>query len=346
MTITIKDVAKLANVAPSTVSRVIADHAKISQSTKERVREAMKELGYHPNFIARSLANQSTQVIGLVLPASTDIYFQNPFFSTVLRGLGEAAHEKCYSIQMNTGKTDEENLQAVVEMVQGRRVDGIILLYSKIDDPIICYLKERNFPFVIIGKPYDGGEEITHVDNNNFRAAKEATEYLLGKGHQRIGFIGGDPQYVVTLDRKLGYRKALEEAGVDYSTDMEVESEFLEMGGKQAVAALLQLVEPPTALIVTDDLVAMGVLNVLKERHISVPEEMSIVSFNNVLFAELANPPLTSVDIGIYDLGYQAAKSLIQHIENPKEPKKRIILPFRLVERESCMVCSAEPTMI
>lgn len=338
MAITIKDVARLSNVAPSTVSRVIANSPRISEKTKIKVKAAMEELGYHPNFIARSLANQSTRVLGLVLPNSTDVFFQNPFFPNVLRGLSDGANERQYALQISTGKTDDEIYEGVVQMVQGGRVDGVILLYSRVEDKVLNYLRERNFPFVIIGKPFKDVEQITYVDNDNYKASKEATNYLLSLGHKQIGFIGGDLNFVVTIERLLGFEKALQGANIHMEDDYIIHSEFLREGGQKAIGKLMNLQDPPTALVVADDLMALGVLNTLSEMKISVPEDISILSFNNVLFSELSRPPLTSVDINIFDLGYQAAKSLIQLLENTNEPVKRIIVPHQLVIRMSCSV--------
>jgi len=336
MTVTIKDVARRANVAPSTVSRVIADSPRISEKTKKKVREAMKELGYHPNFIARSLANKSTQVIGLVMPSSTDKVFQNPFFPEVIRGISKAAHEKKYALQMSTGESEDEIYNGVVEMLQGRRVDGVVLLYSRVNDKIIKYLQQNRFPFVIIGKPHKKTEEITHVDNDNYRAAKEATEHLIELGHERIAFVGGNLNYMVTIDRLRGYEEALSQVGLAQRKEYIIHEEFLKEGGQEAMKELLSLSEPPTALVVADDLMALGVLNTLDEMDLNVPDDISIVSFNNVLLSEFSRPPLTSVDINIFQLGYEAAKSLIQKVENPNEPVKRIIIPYQLVKRCSC----------
>lgn len=346
MAVTIKDVAKLAKVAPSTVSRVIANNPRISEKTKKKVREAMDELGYHPNFIARSLASQSTQAIGLVMPSSTDVVFQNPFFPTVLRGLSEGAHEKHYALYMTTGKTDNEILDGVTQMVQGGRVDGVVLLYSKIEDKVLMYLQERGIPFVVIGKPFKHVEEITHVDNDNFRATKEVTEYLIQLGHDHIAFVGGNLNLVVTVERLLGYEKALREAGIPLNDDYIVHEEFLREGGQEAVRELISLKVPPTALVVADDLMALGVLNTLDELGIKVPEDISIISFNNVLVSEMSRPPLTSVDINIFDLGFEAARSLIQKIENPKEPIKRIIIPHQIVKRFSCSYPNEERVLL
>ena len=339
MAVTIKDVAKLADVAPSTVSRVIANNPRISDKTKKRVREAMEQLGYHPNFIARSLANQSTKVIGLVLPPSSGAFFQNPFFAEVMHGLSDGVHEKHYALQMTTGTTEEELFDGVVQMVQGGRVDGIILLYSRVNDEILSYLRTRHFPFVMIGKPFEHVEKITHVDNDNFLAAKEATEYLIGLGHKHIGFIGGSPSLTVTLDRLQGYKNALSEEDLPLLEDYIIHSEyFLREGGQQAVNKLFSASVSPTALIVTDDLMALGVVNTLTEMAIDIPNQVSIISFNNALFAEMSRPPLTSININIVELGYQAARSLIQILENENEPVKRIIIPHQRVVRNSCAI--------
>lgn len=336
MSVTIKDVAKLANVAPSTVSRVIADSPRISEQTKQKVRDAMEELGYYPNFIARSLASRSTHVLGLVMPGSADVVFQNPFFSNVLQGLSESAHEKKYALQMTTGKKESEIYNSVVEMVQGRRVDGIILLNSHINDKIMKYLLSTDFPFVVIGKPYENLDQITHVDNDNILAAREATEYLLKLNHKKIAFIGGSLNLVVTIDRLLGYDIALRQAGITLNSQYVIHEEFLQEGGREAISELLKLSEPPTALVVADDLMALGVLKKLDEYGVLVPNDLSIVSFNNVLFTEMSKPPMTSVDINIFDLGYEAAKNLICKIENQDEPIRRIIIPHQIVERSSC----------
>jgi DNA-binding LacI/PurR family transcriptional regulator len=336
MAVTIKDVAKLAAVAPSTVSRVIADNSRISEATKQKVKKAMKELGYHPNLNARSLASQSTQTMGLVMPSSGDVVFQNPFFPTVLQGINECAHEKKYALHMTTGKSDDEILAAVVNMVQGKRVDGVILLNSRVDDKVIMYLMERNFPFVVIGKPAEHADEITHVDNDNVRVMRDATEHLIQLGHHQIAFIGGSLDLMVTIDRLSGYQHALKNAGIPLKKEYIIHEEFLREGGQEAVSELMALEQRPTSLVVVDDFMALGVLGTLDELGIKVPEEISIVSCNNVLLAELAKPPLTSMDINIFDLGYQASKSLIEMIENSSEPTKRIIISHQLVERMSC----------
>lgn len=334
MSVTIKDVAQLANVAPSTVSRVIANNPRISEKTKVRVREAMKELGYHPNFIARSLANQSTQILGLVLPSSSDTFVTTPIFSPILLGLSEAAREKNYSLLMNTGKTDEEVFEGVVEMVQGGMVDGIILAYSEMNDRLITYLQSREFPFVLIGQP-DELEEVTYVDNDHFLAAKEATEYLLDLGHEHIAFIGGHLKVAMTHERLLGYEAALKDYDIVPNSHYQLYDDIVREGAHEVVKRLLSLPILPTALVISDDLISLGIVNSLNANGISVPEQMSIISFNDTN-AELSFPALTSVHLNIFDLGYQAVRCLTKKLMSPEDIIKGSVISHRIVERDSC----------
>ncbi|BAB06642.1 LacI family DNA-binding transcriptional regulator [Halalkalibacterium halodurans] len=338
MAVTIKDVAKLAKVAPSTVSRVIANNPRISQRTKERVREAMEQLGYYPNYNARSLVNQSTKTLGIIIPSSARIAFQNPFFPEVIRGITTKAYVEKYGLYLSTGQTEEELLAEVKEMVQSRRVDGILLLYAKQDDKVMPYLIEENFPFVLVGRPYDDQlkELVSFVNNDNVKAAKMVTEYILLLGHRKIGFIGGNLEYTVTIDHKEGYRRALANAGIPFREEYVVYYDEVEEGGQEAVIELMSLEEPPTALIVADDLMALGVLRMLDEMDVSVPEEMSIISFNNAMISELSSPPLTTVDIHIFDLGFQATECLIEKMKDPERPPAQIIIPHKLIKRQTC----------
>jgi DNA-binding LacI/PurR family transcriptional regulator len=335
MAVTIKDVAKLANVAPSTVSRVIANNPRISEQTKIKVREAMKYLGYHPNVIARSLANRSSHSIGIIMPSSAEKALLNPFFPEVIRGISTKSYEKKFALYLSTGITEQEIHEETIGMVQGRRVDGIILLYSRVDDKLMTYLLEQNFPFTVIGKPYKNADKISHIDNDNYKAAMDLTQYLIQQGHKRIAFIGGSLNLVVTTDRLLGYEKALCLSNLPLIKDYVVHEEFLKEGGRDAVSSLLSLKERPTALVVADDIMALGVLSVLSEKGIDVPGDISVVSFNNVMIAELLNPSLTSVDINIFRLGYEAANCLLEIIENHTKPKERIIIPHKIIKRQS-----------
>ncbi|AUJ23337.1 MULTISPECIES: LacI family DNA-binding transcriptional regulator [Virgibacillus] len=333
--VTIKDVAKATGVSPSTVSRVIADNPRISLDTKKKVRKAMKELGYHPNVNARNLVAKSTKTIGVVMPSSADKSLQNPFFPEVLRGIGTVTHDMQYSMMLSSGGTEEEMFAEVERMVYGSYVDGIILLYSRMNDRITNFLREKEFPFVIVGKPYDYVSEITHVDNDNYKAGKEITNYLIDQGHEHIAFIGGSRDLIVTMDRENGYKAALNEAELPVCEAYRIHSEFLQSGGREAIEKLLQLEYSPTGIVVSDDLMSLGVLSALEELGYDVPTDISLVSFNNVYLSELTSPALTTVDIQIYQLGVQSAKALIEKTQSDFVPEKRIIIPHEIVYRDS-----------
>ncbi|RCW77179.1 LacI family DNA-binding transcriptional regulator [Saliterribacillus persicus] len=335
MAVTIKDVAKIAGVAPSTVSRVIADNPRISMDTKKRVRKAMKDLGYHPNVNARNLAVRSSQAIGVIMPSSADKALQNPFFPEILRGIGACAHETEYSLYVSTGGNDQEVYEEVQRMVHGNRVDGIILLYSRVADPVQQFLIDAKFPFVIVGKPKEQESEITYVDNDNVKASKELTNHLIALGHEHIAFIGGSSELTVTTDRLQGYKTAIEAAKLPAPQDYVIHAEFLTSGGRDAVEHLFALEAPPTGLVIADDLMSLGVINTLEEIGLECPEDVSIASFNNLYLSEITTPPLTTVDIQIYMLGMHATRCLIEKAKDKDEPAKRIIVPYEIKYRQS-----------
>jgi DNA-binding LacI/PurR family transcriptional regulator len=332
MAVTIKDIAKRANVATSTVSRVIQDSPKISEATKARVRREMKALGYEPNHSAQSLANRMTQSLGIIMPEADVAIFQNPFFLESIRGISDLTNEKNYTMALVTGKTDEELLSRVKTMRRANRVDGFIVLYSKPDDPIVDFFHNEKIPYTVIGKPQQYVSETTHVDNDNYQAGKDVVCYLMELGHKHIAYVGANLEQTVHKERVRGYRQALEEAGMTVNPHYIYGSGFTD----DDISELFRLQPPPTAIVVGDDMIAMSLQRALHRIGIRMPETCSLISFNNLILADMMNPPLTSVDIDIFKLGYQAAKSLIEKIQDPEEVTKHIIIPHRIVERASC----------
>ncbi|MDN7242904.1 LacI family DNA-binding transcriptional regulator [Planococcus sp. N028] len=336
MAITIKDVAKQAEVSPATVSRVIADNPRISAKTKQKVRETMKSLGYYPNFQARNLVAQKTRTIGIIMANSTTLAFQNPFFPEVLRGISVSAHNSQYGLYLSTGATEEEIFEEVVAMDQGKRVDGIILLYSRVGDRIMDYLFQSGLPFSVVGRPHTNADAISYVDNDNIGIAKQVMAHLFGLGHQRIAFIAGGKDFVVTLDRLKGFEEALAEHAIPHQAEYVVNQEGMQQDGKGAIRQLFELPEPPTAIVTHDDLVAYEVIGYLEDLQINVPEDVSIIGFNNHALSKHLKPPLSSVDICIYELGVEAANLLLEKINDEKAVPRQITVSSRLIERGSC----------
>lgn len=336
MAVTIKDVAKKAGVSPSTVSRVLSNHPRISAETSRKVKEIMEQLGYHPNIMAKSLVSKTTNSICIMLPKSAEELFSNYFFMELIRGIVTQASRLGYDVLISTGANEKEELEGVSRLLNGRRVDGVILLYSRTDDPVIDFLHENAHPFVLIGRS-DQFSDILSVDNDNVQASYDATKHLISMGHERIGFVSGPPDLVVSKDRLKGYMNALADAGLESRAEWIVEGEFLQESGYRAMSFFMNLPNRPTAIVLIDDVVAFGILRGLHELKYKVPEDLCLVSFNNIPLSELSNPPLSSMDIGIYNLGYTASQVLIQSIQNSNEPlyQSRHIIPHRLMIRES-----------
>ncbi|WIM38041.1 LacI family DNA-binding transcriptional regulator [Paenibacillus sp. PK4536] len=338
MSVTIKDVAKRAGVSPSTVSRVLSNHPRISHATSEKVREIMEEMGYHPNMMAKSLVSKTTKSLGVILPKPAEELFLNTFFMELIRGIVTQANRSGYDVVLTSGASEKEEVDAVSRLVFGGRIDGAILLYSRQNDPVVDFLSDKEFPTVLIGRS-EQHANVLSVDTNNIEAAADATRHLIQLGHRRIGFVSGPSELVVSLDRMSGYRQALQEVGLPLRDDWIVEGEFLQESGYRAMSFFMNLPERPTALVVVDDIVSFGILRGLHELGYKVPDDISIVSFNNIALAELSTPPLSSIDIGIYHLGYTASQALIQAIRGDDHAllSQRHIVPHRLIVRESSM---------
>ena len=336
MAVTIKDVAALAGVSPSTVSRTCKNNPSISEETKERVRKAMAELGYEPNFQASNLASQNSRTIGIILPASAKEVYENSFYLEAIQGISHYCHGRQYMTTIVTGQDEAEILDAVRSMSRSGKVDGFIILYSKKDDPVIDYLFNEGLLYILIGKATQYTNQTIYIDNDNLLAGREAAEYLYQLGHRRIAYLGSDSSLMFSADRKAGYQLALASHQLPVRPEYCVEVKNVSENNEEAIRGLLMQKDRPTAILVSDDILAVSLERVCLENHLAIPEDLSIISFNNSLFARLTSPQLTSIDIGAGQLGSEAASQIINHIENPNLLATKIIVPHHLIERDSC----------
>ena len=336
MAVTIKDVAALAGVSPSTVSRTCKNNPSISEETKERVRKAMAELGYEPNFQASNLASQNSRTIGIILPASAKEVYENSFYLEAIQGISHYCNGRQYMTTIVTGQDEAEILDAVRSMSRSGKVDGFIILYSKKDDPVIDYLFNEGLLYILIGKATQYTNQTIYIDNDNLLAGREAAEYLYQLGHRRIAYLGSDSSLMFSADRKAGYQLALASHQLPVRPEYCVEVKNVSENNEEAIRGLLMQKDCPTAILVSDDILAVSLERVCLENHLAIPEDLSIISFNNSLFARLTSPQLTSIDIGAGQLGSEAASQIINHIENPNLLATKIIVPHHLIERDSC----------
>lgn len=336
MAVTIKDVAALAGVSPSTVSRTCKNNPSISEETKERVRKAMAKLGYEPNFQASNLASQNSRTIGIILPASAKEVYENSFYLEAIQGISHYCNGRQYMTTIVTGQDEAEILDAVCSMSRSGKVDGFIILYSKKDDPVIDYLFNEGLLYILIGKATQYTNQTIYIDNDNLLAGREAAEYLYQLGHRRIAYLGSDSSLMFSADRKAGYQLALASHQLPVRPEYCVEVKNVSQNNEEAIRGLLMQKDRPTAILVSDDILAVSLERVCLENHLAIPEDLSIISFNNSLFARLTSPQLTSIDIGAGQLGSEAASQIINHIENPNLLATKIIVPHHLIERDSC----------
>lgn len=336
MAVTIKDVAALAGVSPSTVSRTCKNNPSISEETKERVRKAMAELGYEPNFQASNLASQNSRTIGIILPASAKEVYENSFYLEAIQGISHYCNGRQYMTTIVTGQDEAEILDAVRSMSRSGKVDGFIILYSKKDDPVIDYLFNEGLLYILIGKATQYTNQTIYIDNDNLLAGREAAEYLYQLGHRRIAYLGSDSSLMFSADRKAGYQLALASHQLPVRPEYCVEVKNVSENNEETIRGLLMQKDRPTAILVSDDILAVSLERVCLENHLAIPEDLSIISFNNSLFARLTSPQLTSIDIGAGQLGSEAASQIINHIENPNLLATKIIVPHHLIERDSC----------
>lgn len=333
MSVTIKDVAKEVGVAPSTVSRTLKDHPSISKETKERVRKAMDKLGYVPNVSAQNLANKYVNTIGVILPVtSSKERSNNPFYLEMLMAMNEEASKQKVTIAIASGDSDDALLDNVQLMYRQKRVDGFILMYSKEEDQVLEYLVSNQVPFTIIGQPYKYNNESNCVDNDNQLLGQTAAQHLIDKGHERILFLTNNQQENFSKDRFFGYQKCMEEhqlisykefsliTPVDYAEFDEVVREI-----------------QPTACIAIDDIFALRVIQMLNLLGLKVPDDVSVISFNNSIFTTLLHPYITSIDVNVDDLGKTAVKEFLSQLKEEDALKKRIIIPHQLIENETVM---------
>ncbi|WP_165005719.1 MULTISPECIES: LacI family DNA-binding transcriptional regulator [unclassified Enterococcus] len=331
MTITVKDVAKKAGVATSTVSRVINDHPSISDATKKKVRKIMDELGYVPNITARNLGKRISNAIGVILPPlDSKERIGNPFYLEIMEAINEEARHYNMTTAIATAKSFDVLLENVQRMHLQKQVDGFILVYSDSEDPVIDYLYQNHIPFTLIGQPYRHESEIIYVDNDNQLLGKQATEFLIRNGHENILFVTNTTHESLYFERYFGYQKAMMLAGLPSlpSVALEQAEDYL------AFERILDDAKA-TALVVIDDIFALRTMQLAQMYGYVIPETLSVISFNNSIFSTLTHPYLTSIDIDISELGRVAMQKLQELIHDEISNGVRLVIPHRLVKRET-----------
>ncbi len=338
---TIYDVAKRAGVAPSTVSRVFNKNASISAKTVARVMQAARDLDYDPNPLASGLASSRTLMVGLVI---SDI--QNPFSSTLARGVQDSLERERYiTIIVNTDGDPDKEL-GVLREIYRRGVDGFIIAPPQHGNAAehnryIIDLTHKGLPVVPVGN-WSKDAKVDYVTSRAQDGAMAAVDHLAGLGHRAIAFIGGHTTRGVAVGRWLGYQEAMLQHGLPLCPAWMLETDVSLQGGEEAMTRLLALPNRPSAILAVNDLAALGAINACRNQGLQVPADMSIVGFDDIPYAAMAAPPLTTVAQPAYELGYRAAELLLQRMRAPDAPAQQAILDCRLIVRQTATAYRTE----
>lgn len=328
---TLEEIARLSGASRSTVSRVINHDPHVRPETREKILAVMRQLNYQPNLAAHRPAAGRTRVLGLVIPTGVTRLFTDPYFPVLIQGVASACNDCDHTVMLWLAEPDYKR-QMISQVLNNRLVDGVIVASSLIDDSLIASVAESRLPFVVIGR-HLSNPNVSYVDVDNRESARQAVNYLLRTGRRHIATITGPQNMIAGLDRLEGYRIALREWGFTPDSDMIVEGSFAEVGGYEAMRRLSsRLVD---AVFAASDAMAIGALRALREAGRRVPDDVAVMGFDDLPAAERTEPPLTTVRQPTLKVGALAVETLLDLIQAPDSPPRRVILPTELVIRGS-----------
>ncbi len=327
--VTVYDVARQAGVSTTTVSHVINGTRFVDLQTEERVRGAITQLGYRPNLLARSLRRQETHTIGLLVPDNS-----NPFFAEVARVIEDAGFAQGYSVILCNSDLSEAKQAAYLDVLLSKRVDGLLLVSSVAQPGPLEQIGAAGVPVVVVDRDVSDFP-VDQVMVANDDGGYLAGQYLVRLGHRRIGCITGLHDDTPSRGRVIGFRRALVQAGVALPCAAVVRGNERYDGGEAAMGELLQRDLGLSAVFVFNDVMAIGALNALRRAHVSVPDAMSIIGFDDILQASAMVPALTTIAQPVKELGQVSVRLLLDRLLHPDKPPSRVSLPVRLIERES-----------
>jgi LacI family transcriptional regulator, repressor for deo operon, udp, cdd, tsx, nupC, and nupG len=328
---TVKEIASIAKVSVATVSRALQRPELVSEATRLRIHEVVKRLGYTPNALARNLRTARTRLVVALLPDIT-----NPFFSEVIRGIEQVAHENGYSVLLGETQSSLVREQAYADMVAGRQADGIITMSHRV--PAIPI--DGRLP-VVNACEYVRDSNISSVYIDNVAAAGVAVDYLVTLGHRDIAFIAGPSSSPICVDREQGYRLALQRATIPADPALTAIGDFSIEAGERAIERLLSQGKSFSAVFCSNDEMAIGAMRALISHGLRVPEDISVVGFDDIRYARYTSPSLTTIAQPKNALGREAMTMLIELLNDPEVPPRKRVLSADLVVRGSTARCAA-----
>jgi LacI family transcriptional regulator len=332
MNVTLKEIALLANVSTKTVSRVINNDPLVGEITRKKISKLIKDSGYRPNFVARSLKTKKSNSIGVIVPDIGD-----PSFIEIVKGCTDVFDKNNYFVYLCSSENNSEKEISFIKDFEHMFVEGIALIPSYTENRDIAFLKKMHTPIVLIDREIDGFD-IDRVILSNKKGTYDAINLLISKGHENIVFLGGIKEAKTAQKRFEGYQKAMSKTGL-YKKELIFWNDFTIDGGYSLMSNALQRLEKIDAVFACNDLIALGAMNAIKDHDLNIPEDISIVGFNDTFFSKFLNPPLSSVKVSFYDEGKIAAELLMERIKKTNSSKnkevRRIVLDSELIVRKS-----------
>jgi LacI family transcriptional regulator len=330
--VTIKDVARKSGFSIKTVSRVVNGLPEVSPDTREKIQQVITELGYQPNTMARNLVNGRTNTVGVIIPPSVDFVFSHPFFNEVLRGIGTGLNDKAFNLFLYLNQTGAPYSQLYFQ----RQIDGLILMNIPIGDSNLQGLVESGIPSVFTCRISEGKDPINWVDADFTSGVEQAVDYLVSLGHRRIALLAG-PECLVSVRLRIqGYRNGLAKHNIPLHEEYILGGDFASESGYALAKTVMQLDNRPSALMCGDDMMAFGTIQALKEMGYRVPEDVSVIGFDDISLARFSSPPLTTVRQDSELKGRLTAETLLALIDSKGNyPLTQIMLPTSLIVRES-----------
>ena len=327
--VTIIDVAREANVSYSTVSRVVNNKEYVKPETRQRVVQAMARLGYQVNMQARSLAGGRSNVIGLLVVDLTTQYM-----GEIMRGIDDVLATNQYELMLYTTHRRKTKESTYVNMMARGLADGLLIILPRDPDAYLESLRKRDFPYVLIDQTSITETDLT-VTASNYQGGYEATKHLIELGHKRIGIVSGWMDMISARERLEGFKAALVDCGLPLDPNLIFEGDFTQSSGFNGASRFLNSPNPPTAVFASNDVAAMGVIEAARACGLRIPRDLSVIGFDDIPLAALANPRLTSIRQPLQEMGRIATQMLLKAINNPEEPASSVILPTELIIRET-----------
>lgn len=330
MNITIYDVAREANVSMATVSRVVNGNPNVKPTTRKKVLEAIEQLGYRPNAVARGLASKKTTTVGVIIPDISSI-----FYAELARGIEDIATMYKYNIILSNSDQNKEKEMHLLNTMLGKQVDGIVFMSENITEEHVKEFEKSPVP-IVLASSFDEQGAIPSVNIDYEQAAYDAVSYLLEKGHKSVAFVSGSVDHAKAENKKLdGYKHALQKNGVLYNPDLVIEGDFTYDSGMEAFEKLWENNQKPTAIFVSSDEMALGVIHGAQDNGIRIPEEVEVIGFDNTRLATMVRPQLTTVVQPMYDIGAVSMRLLTKFMNKEIVEDHTVILPHRIQFRKT-----------